>query len=35
MILSTKEKEKRILECLEQNKSYREIQNKFISLQEI
>lgn len=27
MILSTKEKEKRVLECLEQNKSYREIQD--------
>jgi energy-converting hydrogenase A subunit M len=29
MILSSKEKEKRILEYLEQNKGYREIQNKF------
>jgi hypothetical protein len=28
MILSTKEKEKRVLECLEQNKSYREIQDQ-------
>lgn len=27
MILSSKEKEKRVLECLEQNKSYREIQD--------
>ena len=26
MILSSKEKEKRVLECIEQNKSYREIQ---------
>ena len=29
MILSTKEKEKRVLECLEQNKSYREIQDLY------
>ena len=28
MILSTKEKEKRVLECLEQNKSYQEIQDQ-------
>ena len=29
MILSSKEKEKRVLDCLEQNKSYREIQNLY------
>ena len=29
MILSSKEKEKRVLECLEQNKSYREIQDLY------
>ena len=29
MIISSKEKEKRVLECLEQNKSYREIQNLY------
>lgn len=29
MILSTKEKEKRVLECLEQNKSYRKIQDLY------
>ena len=29
MILSTKEKEKRVLEWLDQNKSYREIQDLF------
>jgi transcriptional regulator len=28
MILSTKEKEKRVLECREQEKSYREIQDQ-------
>jgi len=28
MILSTKEKEKRVLECREQDKSYREIQDQ-------
>ena len=27
MIISSKEKEKRVLECLDQNKSYREIQD--------
>ena len=29
MILSTKEKEKRVLECLDQNKSYREIEDLY------
>ena len=29
MILSSKEKEKRVLECIEQNKSYREIQDLY------
>ena len=29
MIISSKEKEKRVLECLDQNKSYREIQDLF------
>ena len=29
MILSTTEKEKRVLECLEQNKNYREIQDLY------
>ena len=36
MIISTKEREKRVLECLEQNKTYREIQDQFhISSREI
>ena len=36
MIISTKEREKRVLESLEQNKSYREIQDQFhISSREI
>ena len=36
MIISTKEREKRVLEWLEQNKSYREIQDQFhISSREI
>ena len=34
MSLSTKEREKHVLECLGQNKSYREIKLYFISLQE-
>jgi hypothetical protein len=36
MIISTKEREKRVLECLEQHKTYREIQDQFhISSREI
>ena len=36
MSISTKEREKRVLECLGQNKSYREIQSQFhISSREI